>query len=319
MLRIGKTDDPALLFRYPVGVMSTQPTEEERNNLLVILELAREEDLGTGDLTGRLLPAALRAEARFIARERIVLAGGAFLDEIARAYNDQIRTLLLVDEGSWVEPGECLAEWHGPGWAVLAAERVALNFLQRLCGIATLTRRYVEAIGDAPGKVYDTRKTTPGWRNLEKYAVRVGGGGNHRRGLYDAVLVKDNHLAALAKAGRNSPLEDIGHELQSLRSNLRHDGFVEVEVDTLEQYSKALQLPVDVILLDNMTPDQIRQAVIMRNDAGLEGSIQLEASGNISLDDVAEYASAGVERLAVGALTHSARSVDIGLDIEVNL
>jgi len=268
-----------------------QPNIRERENLWQILELARREDLGSGDVTSSILPANLHARARFVARQPMVFCGGSMLEAVAVRYDGGIRTKLLVEEGMRGAPGAALAEWDGPARGILAAERVALNFLQRLSGVATTTREYVDAVKGTTAKIYDTRKTTPGWRELEKYAVRVGGGLNHRKGLYDAVLVKDNHLAIMA---------------------------TELEVDTLEQFTHALTLGVDIILLDNMTAGQVAEAVRMRDQAGAKGRIEVEASGGITLANVRAVAEAGVERIAVGALTHSAGAVDISLDIEVD-
>jgi nicotinate-nucleotide pyrophosphorylase (carboxylating) len=299
--------------------MTVKLTQSERQNLHQLVVMAREEDLGTGDVTGRLLPATLKAEAHFVAREPLVLCGGILLSDIVREYDDLSEMILWKEEGDALEAGEVLAEWYGPAWAVMAAERVALNFLQRLSGVATATRRYVEAIAGTGATIYDTRKTTPGWRELEKYAVRVGGGANHRRGLYDAVMVKDNHIAALIGAGLASPLAEIAPALEDLRKELNHGGFVEVEVDTLEQFDDALKLPVDVILLDNVSAADLREAVARRDKAGLAGKVALEASGGITLEAVRAVAETGVERIAVGAITHSAPAVDIGLDLEIKM
>ncbi len=297
--------------------MKNTLTDRERSSLHTLVELAREEDLGTGDLTGRLLAADLRARARFIARQDLVFCGGGMMVSVARAYDELIEMILWTEEGQAVSQGTVLAEWFGPAWAIMAAERVALNFLQRLSGVATLTRKYVEAVAGTNAKICDTRKTTPGWRELEKYAVRVGGGTNHRRGLYDAVMVKDNHLAAMAHSSEPMGLADLAGPLEVLRRDLPHDGFIEIEVDTLEQLDTALQLPCDIILLDNMTPDQLIQAVA-RRDAQAP-SIQLEASGGVTLETVAAIAATGVERISVGALTHSAPAVDIALDIDTEV
>ena len=165
--------------------------------------------------------------------------------------------------------------------------------------------------------ILDTRKTTPGWRDLEKYAVRLGGGRNHRRGLHDAILVKDNHLGVLARAGSADPIGDLAARLADVRRRLGPDGFVEMEVDTLEQFETALKLPLDVILLDNMTCEQMLRAVAIRDAAGLRARVKLEASGGITLANVAAIAACGVERISVGALTHSAPAADIGLDVEL--
>ena len=324
------------LSSLPVWIMAIQPNQLELNNLRRLLELARAEDLGIGgtgfqpvprrpagtaqakslchprDITSAILPEGITCRGQFIAREGLVFCGGAFLAEIAAAYDQAIKTKVSVAEGARVEAGETLAEWTGPTGAILSAERVALNFLQRLSGVATLTSRYVEAVAGTPARIYDTRKTTPGWRALEKYAVRAGGGHNHRMGLYDAVLVKDNHLAALGGNG----LAALGGKLKRLRDSLLPGGFIEVEVDTLDQLADALTLNIDVILLDNMSAGQLATAVAMRNATGTKRRIELEASGGITPENVRATAETGVERIAVGALTHSARAVDISMEIE---
>ena len=293
-----------------------QPGQREFDNLRRLLAPAREEDLGGGDVTGSLLPRDAEAEAKFVSRCPLVFCGGAFLDTIARAYDAAIQTTVLAGEGASVEAGSVLARWRGRVCPILAAERVALNFLQRLGGVATATRRYVDAVAGTAAAIYDTRKTTPGWRDLEKYAVRAGGGRNHRMGLYDAVLVKDNHLAVLARSGCEDPIAALADALRQVRARLGAEGFVELEVDTLDQLRSALALPVNVVLLDNMPPAQMRQAVKMRDGAGLRGRVELEASGGVTLANVRGVARTGVERIAVGALTHSAAAVDIGLDVE---
>ncbi len=297
--------------------VAIEPTPSELENFNQLLWLAHDEDLGSGDVTSRLLPANLRAAGWFVAREPMVFCGGVFLGDVARAYSELIETRHCLEEGRFAESGDVLAEWSGPAWAIIAAERVALNFLQRLSGIATTTRKYVNAIAGTGATICDTRKTTPGWRHVEKYAVRVGGGKNHRRGLYDAVMVKDNHLAALTNASNPAPLEQIGPKLQELRKELDHDGFVEVELDRIGQLSVALQLPVDVILLDNMRPDKLKQAVKQRDEANLTDKILLEASGGITLQTVRAVAETGVDWISIGSLTHSAKSVDIALDIRI--
>ena len=309
---------------YCCPYMAIQPGKHERENLWRLLEMARDEDLGSGDVTSSILPAEVMATAQFVARQSMVVCGVALLEAIAMCYDGQIRTEVKVEEGAVLQKGDVLAVWHGPARGVMAAERVALNFLQRLSGVSTTTADYVKAVAGTGAGIYDTRKTTPGWRDLEKYAVRVGGGKNHRKGLYDAVLVKDNHLAVLAKAEgldrepNRNPITEASRELERIRPYLGDRAFIEFEVDTLEQYMVALTLPVDIILLDNMTLDQLRLAVSMRNSASLKGSIDLEASGGIRLENVRQVAETGVERIAIGALTHSSGSVDIALDIEVD-
>ncbi len=298
--------------------MAIVPNIRERQNLWRILEFARREDLGSGDVTSAILPGDLHAAARFVARQPMVFCGGALLEPIAVRYDGGIRTRLHVQEGARVEAGRALAEWQGPVRGILSAERVALNFLQRLSGVATATREYVDAVAGTNAAIYDTRKTTPGWRELEKYAVRVGSGQNHRKGLYDAVLVKDNHLAIMARAEGQDPLTAAAHELERIRPFLPEGAFIELEVDTLDQFARALELNVDIILLDNMSVEELAQAVRMRDRAGARGRTELEASGGITLENVRAVAETGVERISVGALTHSAGAVDISLEIQVD-
>jgi len=299
--------------------MPIKPGKKERENLWRLLEMARDEDLaGSGDVTSEVVPVDTRATARFVARQPMVVCGVELLEAIALCYDGQLRTEVRSPEGAQVQRGELLAFWRGPARGIMSAERVALNFLQRLSGVATTTREYVDAIAGSGAEIYDTRKTTPGWRELEKYAVRVGGGRNHRKGLYDAVLIKDNHLAVLAKSEGMDPIKAVARELQRVLPYLSDHAFVELEVDTLEQCQAALALPVDIILLDNMTLDELRQAVAMRDQTGLKGRIELEASGGITLATAPQVALTGVERISVGALTHSAGAVDIALDIEVD-
>jgi len=294
--------------------MACRPSESELACLARLLAWAVSEDLGGGDVTGALLGAEVSAAGQFRAREGLTVCGTSMLAQIAGAYEGEIVTTVAVEDGAQVETGQVIASWEGDARAILAAERVALNFLQHLSGVATLTGRFVRA---AAGRadIYDTRKTTPGWRELEKYAVRAGGGKNHRMGLYDAILVKDNHLAVLARAGRADPLAEIGARLAEARRGLGPEGFVEIEVDTLAQLELVLALDVDVVLLDNMAPARLGRAVAMRDEANLRGPVALEASGGVTLDTVGAVAATGVERIAVGALTHSARAVDIGLDV----
>lgn len=295
--------------------MRTEPGGLERENLRRLIALAKAEDLGGGDVTGGLVPAEAGARGRFVCREEIVFCGGTFLGEIAAAYDEAIDTVVPVGDGERAVAGEVLAEWSGPARSILAAERVALNFLQRLSGVATTTRRYVEATAGTGAAIYDTRKTVPGWRALDKYAVRAGGGHNHRRGLYDAVLLKDNHRALMSSEPHATLPDRLAEELRAAADRLGPDGFVEIEAETLEEVSSALALPVDVILLDNMPADRLRAAVAIRDEAGLRGKVALEASGGVTLADVREIAQTGVERIAVGAVTHSAPAVDIALEL----
>jgi nicotinate-nucleotide pyrophosphorylase (carboxylating) len=276
-----------------------------------LVGLAWEEDLGPRkvDLTTQaIIPPDRAGQAVFVARASGVVAGLPAVELVLNtSHSPLLRFQPLVQDGDRVQPGERLATVAGLMQSILMAERIALNFLQHLSGIATMTRRFVDAVAGLPCQILDTRKTTPGWRLLEKYAVRCGGGHNHRMGLFDGILIKDNHLAALGggkeaigKAGRAS-------------AKYRH-GPLEIEVEKLDDLDWAfVQIP-DIILLDNMSCDQLRQAVHRRNEKARQ--VQLEASGGITLDNVRAVAETGVDRISVGALTHSAPALDIALDYE---
>lgn len=281
-----------------------------------LIELSVREDLGSGDRSTALLPNAEEpAIFRLIIKQPGVFAGREIADGILAAYNPALRIEWLdhgVDGTSIVEVPTDLATVHGPLGAILSAERVLLNFLQRLCGIATLTRRYVDAVDDTAAKILDTRKTTPGWRLLEKYAVRCGGGQNHRMGLYDGVLIKDNHLAGI---GPDRLPGAVFEMLNQLAAEGERPALVEVEADTLVQVNALLSVVgIDVILLDNFTPAQQEEAVALRDGLGLGGRVALEASGGITLETVRAVAETGVERISVGALTHSAVALDLSME-----
>ncbi len=277
-----------------------------------LIRMAMEEDLGHGDVTTDLLfQGGAQAKATIVSREEIVVAGLPVVEEILRQYDERLKMTAHFHDGQSAHVGSRLATIEGPLQSMLSVERVMLNFLQRLSGIATTTSRYVRAIKGTKARIYDTRKTLPGWRLLEKYAVRCGGGYNHRLGLYDGILIKDNHLAEL---GKNFPakLRRIVNEARRVRG-LK---FIAVEVDHVDnQLNRVLKIPgIDIVLLDNMGQWQLKHAVEMRNAMCKNGKPLLEASGNITLNNVAEIAQCGVDRIAVGAITHSAAAVDIGLD-----
>ena len=286
--------------------MSFTPAESTAAQSLI--ELALREDLGNlGDLTSQaLIPADLQGKAAFVARAAGVLAGLPAAEMVCKAVDNRLTFQSHANDGQAIKPGDCLATVAGPMRALLTAERTALNFMQQLSGVATLTARFVEAIKGLPAKILDTRKTTPGWRLLQKYAVRCGGGHNHRMGLYDGILIKDNHLAAIA-----SKLE-IAAVVSQVRQLVGDRLPIEVEVETLEQLEKVLPTRPAIVLLDNMTTDQLRTAVRIRDKAGQ--GVMLEASGGIRLDNVRDIAETGVDRISIGALTHSAPALDIALD-----
>ncbi len=272
-----------------------------------LIDRALEEDLGTaGDRTSQAtIPADLSGRVLFVARAPGVLSGMPAVQLVLAAVDPEVEFQAFVSDGSPVLPGQVLASAAGRMRSLLAAERTALNFVQYLSGIATRTRQYVQAIAGLPCQILDTRKTVPGWRLLAKYAVRSGGGHNHRMGLWDAVLIKDNHLAALG-----SP-RAISRAVQAAR---RHAAgvTVEVEVDTLDQLDEALACRPDIILLDNMPAELLSEAVRRRNATA--PGVWLEASGGVNLTTVPALAATGVDRISVGDLTHSAPALDIGLD-----
>jgi len=266
---------------------------------------ARKEDIGDGDVTTEsFVSETLHSMGRIIARENAVVAGTGAAAEVFRQVDPSTVIEIGCRDGDNVVADDVIIEVRGLARSILKAERVALNFLQRLCGIATLTRQFVDAVGNHSAKILDTRKTTPGLRALEKAAVVAGGGVNHRFGLYDMVLVKDNHLAAL---GGLSSFPDRIRRLRQERPNIR----IEVEADDLEQVRAFVEMDgIDVILLDNMTPAQIREAVVLkRND------IKFEASGGITLKNVRRVAATGVDYVSIGALTNAAHAIDLALEM----
>jgi nicotinate-nucleotide pyrophosphorylase (carboxylating) len=293
-----------------------------------LLRLAVREDLAeAGDRTTcALVPPDACGRAAMVARGSGVLAGLPGVESTLRQIDPRLRWSPEMKDGQAVRSGERIGLVEGPARGLLAAERLVLNLLGRLSGIATLARRYVEAVRGTKARIYDTRKTTPGWRRLEKYAVRQGGGWNHRTGLFDAVLIKDNHLvlggqlsgdetapytAAEAVARARRMLNEQGSQASDI-SRSTADMIVEIEVDTLEQLDAVFSAGPDIVLLDNMSPAELCRAVARRN--ACNPAIELEASGKVDLGSVRQIAETGVERISVGALTHSAECLDIGLD-----
>jgi len=263
------------------------------------------EDVGQGDATTlATVPAGALAQGHVVAREQLVLAGLGIAAATFRCLSRRIRIQPLAADGDRIGKGQPVMRLEGPARALLTAERVALNFLQRLSGVATLTSRYVAAIAGTRARILDTRKTTPGWRRFEKYAVVCGGGLNHRQGLDDLVLIKDNHIAALAGEQPNPIAAAV------MRARRRYPRLkVEVEADTLAQVKEAVDAGADIVLLDNMSPRRMRRALTL-----VAGRALTEASGGIDLVSVRAVASTGVDFVSVGALTHSARAVDLALD-----
>jgi len=276
------------------------------NNYYVkkLLELALIEDIGIGDITsGTIIPKNRMATGIIIAKDTGLIAGLEVVELLLKMVDSQLALTQILSDGDKVESGVEIGKISGPARSLLEVERTALNFLRRLSGIATLTSKYVQAVADYPVKIIDTRKTTPGWRALDKYAVRVGGGYNHRLGLYDAVLIKDNHIALA---------ESIAQAVEMARSQIPHTMKIEVETKSIRQVSEALDAKADIIMLDNMRADDMKAAVKLIN-----GRVPIEASGNVTLESVKEVAATGVNLVSIGALTHSAPALDLSIDVVI--
>ena len=284
--------------------------------LEALIAVARREDLGPAglDVTSALfIDEDAIGKGRIVAREAGVIAGLALLPRIAGAYAEAGRVAVdaTAVDGSRIEPGDAVARLSGPLNSLLALERVALNFLGHLSGVATHTAAYADRIAHTKAKVYDTRKTLPGLRGLQKYAVACGGGGTHRMGLHDAVLVKDNHLAGVPPEHLTDAVTQM---IQAARERFPGLSFIMVEVDTLGQLERVLAARPDLVLLDNMSPSELAEAVRLRDQ--LAPGVELEASGGVTLDTVVAVAESGVDRISIGALTHSSPNLDLGLDVD---
>lgn len=284
------------------------PDEEAAAATLIRLALA--EDLGErGDITSQtLLPEDLQGRVQIVSRGAGVISGLPVGERVLGEVDPACRWETRHSDGERIQEGVVVAKLSGPVRSLLTAERTILNFLTHLSGVATLTRRFVEAVAGTSAVILDTRKTLPGWRVLEKYAVRCGGGTNHRMGLHDAVLIKDNHLAAVAEHQRGS----LANIVRFTREHVPAGVAIEIEVDTLEQLQDALQGGPDSVLLDNMTPSMLKDAVALRDSAA--PSVLLEASGGVDLSTVVAIARSGVDRISVGRLTHSAPALDLSFD-----
>jgi nicotinate-nucleotide pyrophosphorylase (carboxylating) len=268
-----------------------------------LIALALDEDLGRGDVTSEAIfgdDETPRAGV-IVAKEPLLLCGGPIVEAVFRAVDARVHVALLHPEGTRLQPKHRAIELEGPVRSILAAERTALNFLQRLSGIATRTRRYVDAIAGTRARIVDTRKTLPGWRHLDKRAVLVGGARNHRADLGSGVLIKDNHVAAAGSVKR---------AVERAQERAPHGLRVEVEVTTLQQLDEALAAEAEIVLLDNMTPEQVKEAVDR-----IAGRALVEVSGGVTLDTVRAYAEAGPDLISIGALTHSAPAVDLSLEL----
>ncbi len=271
-----------------------------------LVKRALDEDIGSGDATSlALVPASAMAHAAIVARERLTVAGLTLAEMCFSEVDNTVKLKRMAEDGEPLESGSIILQLDGPAQSILSGERTALNFLQRLSGIATITAHYKEAIEGTGAQLMDTRKTTPGWRALEKHAVACGGGKNHRMGLYDMVLIKDNHLAALHDEA--NPVATAVTRTREACPGL----IIEVEADTLEQAEQAATARADIILLDNMTPEKLREAVQL-----VDGRSKLEASGSITLTNIRAVAETGVDFISIGALTHSSTAADIALDFK---
>lgn len=295
-------------------------TEQE---LREIVRLAIHEDIGGEQdwTTVALVPTSVVAEARIIPRSTGVMAGMKAIESIFDALHYSTCSEIIHRDGSAVSAQTVVAVLKGPAREILTAERIILNTIGRLSGIATMTAKFVKETRGTKAKIYDTRKTTPGWRRLEKYAVRCGGGINHRGGLNEAVMIKDNHVA-FGNSSQSTHHFDVATAVDRAREYVathakdHPDMIIEIEVDSLEQLQQVLPHQPDIVLLDNMTPSQLKSAVALRDATA--GEVQLEASGGVRLDTVAEIAATGVDRISSGALTHSSPQLDVGLDWTVN-
>ncbi|MBC8499849.1 MAG: carboxylating nicotinate-nucleotide diphosphorylase [Candidatus Atribacteria bacterium] len=276
-----------------------------KENILVdkTIEQALLEDIGTGDITTEsIIPYDLKARSIIKTKEEGIIAGLGIANLVFKKLDSKIVFQEKIKDGTKVAQDKVLAEITGSARTILTGERVALNFIQRMSGIATITSKFCQEVKGFPVRIVDTRKTTPGLRILEKYAVRMGGGYNHRFGLYDVILIKDNHIVV---AG------NIKSAVNSVRKQISHTIKIEVEVENLSQLQEALEMKVDIVMLDNMSLDIMKEAVKMA-----KGKVLIEASGGITLDNVREVAQTGVDLISVGALTHSVKSLDISMEIK---
>jgi len=266
-----------------------------------LIDRALKEDIGTGDLSARIFPEDLSSLAKLYAKQEGVVAGLSIVEQVFQRVDPRIQVHILVKDGDKVNVGDVVIELEGPLSSILQGERTALNFLQHLSGIATATKRAVDQVAGLSTYIVDTRKTLPGLRALQKYAVRVGGGQNHRFGLYDAVMLKDNHLAAMG---------GLTEAVQRVKAQIGHMIKIEVECETIEQVEEAVACGVDVIMLDNMGIEEMREAVLYIDRRAI-----VEASGGIQEEYLRQVAETGVDLISIGALTHSVKAMDFSLDL----
>ncbi len=287
------------------------PINTKEKEIQDLIDTAIGEDIGGGDVTtDSLVPEWLEAVGEFVVREPGVVVGLPVAREVYKKLSADVSFEYVVADGATLLPGRVIATVSGPARAILLGERVVLNFLQRLSGIATLTAKYVEKVKGHKARIYDTRKTTPGWRTLEKYAVKMGGGKNHRMGLYDQILIKDNHLKMLEEG------QVLTKAVREAREKAPQWMLIEVETKTLDDVEEALAARPDIIMLDNMSVENVCRAMEIVQGVGLEKPPIIEVSGDVTLDNVEEIARMGPNWISVGALTHSAKALDIALDVK---
>jgi len=278
-----------------------------------LIRNAFKEDIGSGDITTELLvPKNEVIKAAIILKEKATVAGLEIARKVFKAVNKDIRFEAVSADGSQEKPGKIIAKIQGQAGSILSGERTALNFLSHLSGVATVTRSFVDQVKPYKAKIMDTRKTTPGLRELEKYAVALGGGHNHRMGLWDAVLVKDNHIAVLKAGARGINIKDIARLVKEKKpKGMKTD----IEVRNLKEFQEVLEIPPDIIMLDNMDISQIKKAVAMRDAQPSRKNVKIEVSGGVRLSNIKAIARAGVDMISIGALTHSAKAVDMSLEV----
>lgn len=289
----------------------------EKKRVDQIIRFAIKEDVGTGDITSQaVVDRFLDADAVIVSRQKGVVCGMEIIERVFANVDCSLRFRPMVSDGDMIAPGQEIAFIEGVAQSILKAERTALNFLGLLSGVATSTKKMVDAVEGTGVKIYDTRKTIPLHRYFEKYAVSMGGGYNHRKGLWDMVLIKDNHIRAMAMQMKNSDSQVVIKEIikrarDSVQKNIR----VEIEVETLKECECALDAKPEVIMLDNMSPEMISEAVVMRNKKGLSEKVLFEVSGGITLDNVKKYALSGVDIISTGSITGEVKPVDFSLEI----
>ena len=278
-----------------------------------LIRNAFKEDIGSGDITTELLvPKNEVIKAAIILKEKATVAGLEIARKVFKAVNKDIRFEAVSADGSQEKPGKIIAKIQGQAGSILSGERTALNFLSHLSGVATVTRSFVDEVKPYKAKIMDTRKTTPGLRELEKYAVALGGGHNHRMGLWDAVLVKDNHIAVLKAGARGINIKDIARLVKEKKpKGMKTD----IEVRNLKEFQEVLEIPPDIIMLDNMDISRIKKAVAMRDAQPSRKNVKIEVSGGVRLSNIKAIARAGVDMISIGALTHSAKAVDMSLEV----